>query len=100
MKTNVQGTSRDAYYEIKPELGDRQRFVLNFLKTQIRPVTNSEISVQLKVPINQITPRIFELRQKGFVVSHGKKRCSVTGRVCLTWAIGATPDDGQGELPL
>jgi hypothetical protein len=87
-----QETSKKAYEEIRPELGKRQAVVYEYIKTSAMYPTNTEISVGLGIPINQITPRTHELRQKGLVITGGKKRCRITKKICLTWRIA------NGEL--
>lgn len=87
-----QETSRIAYEEIRPELGKRQAVVFEYIKSaEIHP-TNTEISVGLRIPINQVTPRVFEIRNKGLVISAGKRLCRITKKLCLTWRIA------NGEL--
>jgi len=68
--------------EVKPTLGTRQQSVLDALRGDM---TNSEIALKLGVPINTITPRIFELREKGLVVEFTKRKCRVTGRTAISW---------------
>lgn len=80
----IQPTSRSAYYEIQPTLGNRQHVVLDCIR-EYGPITNTEISVKLKIPINAITPRTKELRKLGLVSSSGKRTCNVTGKTCLVW---------------
>jgi len=87
-----QETSKIAYKEIQPELGKRQAVVFEYIKTSAISLTNTEISVGLNIPINQITPRNYELRQRGLVVSAGKRLCRITKKMCLTWRIA------NGEL--
>lgn len=82
----ITDTSLDAYNSIKPELGDRQRVVLDVIRYLGNP-TNTEISRYTGLPINIITPRTNELREKGLVVDAGKKECSVTGRIVYSWKV-------------
>lgn len=51
------------------------------------PRTATEIAVLLNVPINQVTPRIFELRQAKKIKYAGKRKCEVTGRRVNTWIV-------------
>lgn len=81
----VQETSLFAYLtEIKPSLGDRQKLVLDEIKKHVH-ITNSELSKALNVPINTITPRCKELRDKGLVKEWGKRICMETGRTVMAW---------------
>lgn len=47
--------------------------------------SNSEIARHLGLPINCVTPRVHELRQKGRVVPAMKRPCKVTGRYVIAW---------------
>ena len=88
MKTHLQGTSIKAYYDIKNSLGKRQKQVLDFLKAEYPYVmTNNEIAHELDLPINCVTPRIFELRKRGLVRAYGKRHCSITGRLAIEWGL-------------
>ncbi len=80
----VTETSREAYQEIKPTLGKRQLQVYDWLK-YFGPANNIMIAASLKLPINSVTPRTFELRDKCLVgVSH-IDRCPKTGRNAIWW---------------
>jgi hypothetical protein len=50
-------------------------------------MSNMEIAERLKKPINTITPRVFELRQKGRVKNCGTARCPVTGKTVNVWGV-------------
>lgn len=79
----MQTTSLIAYRdEVKPHLGERQKAVYDVLT---HDMTNSEIAQRLQSPINTITPRIFELREKKLVREWGKRKCKVTGRLAIAW---------------
>lgn len=82
----VQKTSRNAYDEVKPSLGERQAMVLGVL-TRHANMTNTEIARELNVPINTITPRTHELRALGKVIEDCKRMCSVTGRTVIAWKL-------------
>lgn len=82
----IQETSRTAYHDIKPELGDRQKMVYDEL-VKLGDATNTEIASSLHIPINAVTPRIFELRQKGHVSEGGKRTCKITGRTVIYWVV-------------
>lgn len=80
----IQETSREAYEQIKPELGNRQMEIYEYLK-HFGPANNTMIAASLKRPINSITPRTFELRNLCLVgVSH-IDRCPKTGRRVIWW---------------
>ena len=82
----IRETSLTAYRDIEASLGMRQQTVYKAIKYLGCP-TNLEISRFKKIPINQVTPRVFELREKGVVVECEKRECSVSGRVVLSWRI-------------
>lgn len=87
MKTAIQETSLRVYRdEVEPTLGKRQKIVYEAFK-QKEEWTNSELSSFLGIPINAITPRVFELRQKGLVQEAKRRPCKVTGRTCIAWEI-------------
>lgn len=81
-----QPTSLSAYHEIKPTLGERQKEVYEILSLY-PDLTNTEISEKLGLPINSITPRIFELRKYGKVEESCKRKCRVTGRTVIAWRV-------------
>lgn len=79
----IQPTSLNAYREIAPSLGNRQREVLEFVRKR-GSVSNLDISKGLELPINSITPRVKELREKGYLqkafVTNG-----LNGRPVIYW---------------
>jgi len=78
-------TSKEAFEEILPELGERQLLVLNALR-RIQPATNSMIANYLNKPINTITPRMHELRnQKKLVKYSFTDVCPITKRKAMFW---------------
>ena len=58
--------------------------------------------VTYDLPINTITPRIFELRQKGLVVEHEKRKCTITGHPAIAWRVKNMDEikERQLEMPL
>lgn len=80
----IADTSLLTYADIKVELGVRQKAVLDVI-TYLGSCTNTEISKFIGLPINQITPRVFELREKRCVVLDTKRECKVTGRLAMVW---------------
>ena len=63
----VTETSKEAYKGIVPILGETQTTVLSAL-VYLKEATNAEIADFLDWSINRVTPRIFELREEGYVV--------------------------------
>ena len=82
----LRSTSLDAFSEIKPELGVRQKQVYDAIKYLGCP-TNLEVSVFKKIPINQVTPRTNELVKMGYVVECEKRECSISHRTVWSWRI-------------
>jgi len=83
---SVRQTSLEAYKEIQHELGKRQRFVYEGFYNHGQH-TNLEISVLLKLPINQVTPRTNELVKKRRLIEIGKRTCNISGRNAIVWGI-------------
>lgn len=82
----VRSTSRQAYSQIVPFLGDKQAQVLGLLRDS-EPLSNSEIAKMLGWEINRVTPRIKELRNMKLVAEMGRRRCHVTGMNVLVWGV-------------
>ncbi len=82
----IRDTSLLAYNDIKEQLNNRQEIVYEKIKQMGCP-TNTEISKALNIPINAITPRVKELREKGLVEEYVKRECSVTGKTVWSWKI-------------
>ena len=80
----IQSTSQEAYDKIVETLGNRQFTVYGCLQG-IEPACNKEIAHQLSMPINEITPRINELRYKGVVEQAYK--ADYDGRKVIFWKI-------------
>jgi len=82
----MRSTSLDAYNEVKPQLGQRQREVYDAIK-ELGSVTNNELSHYLRLPINQITPRTNELVKMGYVMVCEKRECSISKKTVLSWRV-------------
>lgn len=83
-------TRNESYYKLT-NVGDKQRTVLELLVKQ--DLTNGEIAKALGWPINRVTPRVKELREKGLVVEKGKILDVETNRSVHRW--GVPLEDGQ-----
>ena len=81
----IQETSRVAHQSIIDELGPRQEIVFHQLQVS-GGCTNEKLSDLLSLPINQITPRILELRKKGLVESVGLQQ-GKSGRDAHVWGV-------------
>jgi len=82
----VQETSLEALESIRPTLNSRQEEVYEWLK-KWGPANNTMIGQSLKRPINSITPRIKELRNKKLVIESHKEECPLTKRKTIFWKI-------------
>lgn len=96
----VQTTSLISYESIKKTLGRRQLCVLEKLDYNPTAMTNTELSFALDWPINTIVPRIFELRQKGLVIEHQKRKCNITGRTAIAWRVKNMSEIKEKQLEL
>lgn len=74
-----QVTSLISYFEALQTLSKRHKEVLLALK-HLNIANNLMISRYLGLPINSITPRILELREKGIVIYHHTASCPITKR--------------------
>lgn len=81
----VRATSLLAYQSLFPGLSYRQTLVFRVLRK--RPMSNRELSVFLRWPINSVTPRVNELLKKGCVVPVDRKVDVVTGREVMVWGV-------------
>ena len=82
----IRATSLISYYEILTKLNERQKQVLLTIK-KIQPCNNLQISNYLNLPINSITPRCKELRDKGIVIYHHTGACPITLRASRFYII-------------
>ena len=82
----VRDTSIISYGDIKSTLGLRQRVILDIIRHMGTP-TNLEISRYIGLPINTVTPRVFELKEKGLVYEVGKRTCLISGRMAYAWRV-------------
>jgi hypothetical protein len=86
MKTNVAETSLLAYFDIEEELGSRQSLVLDAIRT-LKACSNTMIAQYLNIPINCITPRVWELRERSLVTELKKDICPITKRNVIFWSL-------------
>ena len=87
----VADTSRAAFEQIVPCLSARQRLILSALETWAgTPPTAYELFARLRVQgavrdLNDVRPRLTELKADGRVLEAGTRRCTITGRSAHTW---------------
>ena len=82
----IQPTSLEAYKILTPSLGERQQQVYITI-TQHPGVSNLDLCRILKLPINSITPRVKELRDKGLVILSGYKKDHITQKRMMCWSV-------------
>ena len=68
------------------DLTGRQAAVYNFIRHH-GPISNLEIAERIGLPINSITPRVFELRAKGLVREAERGVSPITGRTVIMWEV-------------
>lgn len=91
-------TSIATYHDLRAEgaLGERQRFVLDLVRRYPgRTAIELTDLARLRDP-NGVRPRLVELAKAGWIEAAGNRRCSVTGRMAMTWQAAGKPE--QGEL--
>ncbi len=87
----VADTSRAAFEQIVPRLSTRQRLILSALETwEGTPPTAYELFMRLRAEgavrdLNDVRPRLTELKADGRVLDMGTRRCTITGRSAHTW---------------
>ena len=81
----VTETSKQSYKRLT-DLGARQIEVHRAIG-ELGTASNREIAKYLSRPVNEITPRVKELREYGFVIEHGKKWDNETRRNVTAWCV-------------
>jgi DNA-binding MarR family transcriptional regulator len=82
----LQQTSLDSYEALIRDrsLGDRQKAVLLCLREE-GPANNRLLAFRLNKPINTVTPRVLELRERGLVAEAFRQRDQATGMTTIFW---------------
>ena len=99
----MQPTSLEAYAEVKRSLNSKQRIVLNVLDNLTYnggSQTNTEIAQHIGVPINTITTRVLELREKGLVTEHVKRFCRITGHKAIAWRVRRPEEIAERQMEM
>ena len=86
MKQKVKDTSLQAYAEVLENLGERQLEVYKALY-DLKEANNTMISNHLHLSINNICPRINELRSYGIVRQSKKDICPYTKKLTIFWKV-------------
>jgi DNA-binding MarR family transcriptional regulator len=91
----IQQTSMMAFLtDVKPKLNQKQHEVYRAIE-QYGPITNKQLAEVMNRPVNTITPRVLELRQKRHIVS-----CYIAedgGRKAHYWGTPAHKDGFMQE---
>ena len=74
----------EAYESVKPQLGERQRQVMEVIR-RCSEISNADIARHLRIGVNQVTPRVCELRELGLVECAGAAKDPQTGRRVTVW---------------
>jgi hypothetical protein len=83
----MRDTSLLAYQDLKPKLGDKQQSVLILIHAH-PDCTDLELTYKMGyTDPNKVRPRRKELLDYGLIVESGKRRCSVSGKLALTWRV-------------
>ena len=95
MKTNMQSTSLDAYFNsVLPDISEKHREILRvFIENPMMNFTNMEVAEELGWSINRVTPRVFELRgeDKRFqmtepiLIESERRLCTITKFKAIAW---------------
>lgn len=74
-------SSAEAYENVvvTGKAGTQRGEIYQFIAEQV-DITCGELPVELDLPINVITPRVFELIELGLVEDHARRECKVSGR--------------------
>jgi DNA-binding MarR family transcriptional regulator len=82
----MRDTSLEAYDQIQETIGKKQMEVLDTIRILGCP-TNLELARYLHWDINQITPRVKELREKNYVTECEKRACGISGNSAMSWRL-------------
>jgi len=86
----IRKTSRIAYKQIQEQgLLSQRRFEVYEALFYHGPLTANEAREHIggHVPLNSVSPRMAELKDRGVVVEVGEKICSVTGKKAILWDV-------------
>ena len=85
----VTDTSLLSYFEVVNdlEMQTRESKVFDAIR-RFPDLTDSELTLRLGFIIpNMVRPRRKELYNKGLIMCSGKRRCTITNRVCMIWRV-------------
>lgn len=85
-KNYTSQNSSDAYSEISHELGERQQFVLDGLAV-LGCANNRLLANHLSLGINQVTARMYELRDLKYVTFSHNAQCPISTKATAFWKL-------------
>ncbi len=83
----MRDTSRLAYQDIKPKLGELQQTILILVHGNPDHTDKELAQIAGKSDPADIRRRRGELVDMGYVVSSGKRICTVSGKLCHVWRV-------------
>lgn len=86
MKTKMKDTQLDAYESILADLPRRKRQVYEIL-AKLGPMSNMQIAIELRLPINYITGRTNSLVKDGLVCEYDKTLDLISNMPVIRWFI-------------
>jgi len=93
----TQPTSAIAYRGISEDgtLGKQQQAVIDCLTLASDPMTSAEIEYRTNIRAHK---RMRELAQINLVTEAGQRKCTITGRLAITWKLSTEDEYGQQKL--
>ena len=81
MKTHVAPTSIEVYHDIRYEglFNRQQKIILELMDWSVN-YSLQELCVLTRLPINVISGRVFELKEKNLIQHADKRKCRITRR--------------------
>ena len=87
MKNKMQTTQLDAYASILADLPRRERQVYECF-AKIGPASNKQVSIELDLPINQVTGRTNKLvNERKKIYAYDKQRDIISGLPVIRWNV-------------
>ena len=87
----MQDTSLEAFIEIQPKIGARQKQVFDAIK-EMGNATDMEVAKKTGIGIRSVGPRRNELVKMGLVTEFGRGTCSVTKKSAISWMVNYETD--------
>lgn len=80
-------TSREAWHIVKPDVGRRQKNILDAMLENrfYTDFTSMELAGKLGIPRDTVSPRLTELAKKGLIIVEKVRSCRVTGYRAQAW---------------